>query len=272
MPATPPIRIISDVHFGDRASRITNLRGLGPLFAGAAELILNGDTLDTRPSYPAVSERLRAEVLAFARQAPAPVRLLTGNHDPDLSPQHWHELAGGQVLITHGDIAFEDIVPWGRDSPHARRLVAAARLAEPDASLPSLLSAHRRAAAAIPQQHQSEPNPWRYLRSFLRDTLWPPGRIPRILRAWAEHQGRMARLAAHHRPEVRFIIVGHTHRPGCWRLPGGMVIINTGSFCPPLGPQLVEVAPDHIALRRITLRRGEARPAVTLAEFALATA
>ncbi|MEY3774268.1 MAG: hypothetical protein RLZZ129_1048, partial [Verrucomicrobiota bacterium] len=234
MPATPPTRIISDVHFGDRASRITDLRGLGPLFAGAGELILNGDTLDTRPGYPAVAERLRAEVLDFAGQAPVPVRLLTGNHDPDISREHWHELAGGQVLVTHGDIAFEDIVPWGRDSPHARRLVATARLEAPDASLDSLLSAHRRAAAAIPQQHQSEPDPWSYLRSFLRDTIWPPGRIPRIFRAWAEHPGRMGRIAGQHLPAARFIIVGHTHRPGCWHLPGGIAVINTGSFCPPL--------------------------------------
>jgi predicted phosphodiesterase len=272
MPAPPLIRIISDLHYGDRSGRIKDLAGLGPLVPEAGELVLNGDTLDTRPGYETVAGRRRAEVLAFVGQCLVPVRLLTGNHDPDISPDHWHELAGGQVLVTHGDIAFEDIVPWGRDAALARQLVAAARRELPDASLASLLAAHRRAAATIPQQHQSEPHLGRYLRSFLRDTFWPPSRIPCILRAWAEHPGRMARLIRPERAAARFIIVGHTHRPGFWRLPGGLVVINTGSFCPPLGPRLVEVAPDHVSLRHIVLRRGEARPAGTLAEFALATA
>ena len=43
------IRIISDVHFADRGSRVRSLGQLRPLLEGATLLVLNGDTLDTRP-------------------------------------------------------------------------------------------------------------------------------------------------------------------------------------------------------------------------------
>lgn len=272
--ARPFTRILSDIHFGDRASNVRDLARLGPLLTGPDAVILNGDTLDTRPGpHPAITAATRETVLAFIHQSPAPITCLTGNHDPDLTTDHARDLAGGAVFVTHGDIAFDDIVPWGRDGDFARQLVTTERnrLTAPVA-LEDLLIAHRRAAVAIPQRHQAEPRSLRYLASYLADTVWPPTRIPRILRAWSEMPARISAVAALHRPAARFIINGHTHRAGIWRRPDGRVVINTGSYCPPSGCRLVDVAADHLAVRQVEQRGGEFRPGATVAEFALAAA
>jgi hypothetical protein len=67
--AAEVIRIFSDLHYGDRSSRITRLAALAPLAEGAAAVIVNGDSLDTRPGpHPAFTATCRAEVQAFFRQ------------------------------------------------------------------------------------------------------------------------------------------------------------------------------------------------------------
>src|SRR3954466_6212027 len=57
-------RIFSDVHFGDRASRVDRLAQLRPLLDGVDQLVLNGDTMDTRPGpRPQYTSACRAEWL-----------------------------------------------------------------------------------------------------------------------------------------------------------------------------------------------------------------
>lgn len=267
-------RIISDLHYGDRASRITRLSLLRPLFAGVDRLVLNGDTLDTRPSpTPARTLELTAEVRAFFPAEVPRVDLLTGNHDPDITAQHHVDLDRGAVFATHGDVVFEDLVPWGLDAKVARMLVAE-QLAALDrgaiATLEERLVAFRRAAAAIPQRHQSEPHGWRYLQHFLRDTVWPPTRSLRVLRAWRELPRRAESVVRRYRPNTQCIIVGHTHRPGYWTRENGLLIINTGSFCPPLGAWAVDLTESEIALRPIVRRGDEFHPGAVRRRFSLA--
>jgi predicted phosphodiesterase len=265
----PITRILSDLHYGEQASLVGSPRSLAPLLAGVSQLLLNGDTLDTRPGpFPAITQHLRGTLADFVRETPTV--FITGNHDPDISPVHLHELAGGRVLVTHGDIAFDNIVPWSRDAPLARQLVLRERARVGHAGLEHLLTAHRRAAFAIPTRDRAEGRGWTYWGGFLRDVLWPPLRAARILRAWAEMPVRIAAWALAHRPQARFIIVGHTHRPGIWRRPDGRVVINTGSFCRPLGRLLVDVTPDHVRVRQIATHGREFHPGDLLAEFALA--
>ena len=57
-----------------------------------------------------------------------------------------------------------------------------------------------------------------------------------------------------------------------WRLADGRVVINTGSFCRPLGRLVVDVAPDHLVVRRVTRRGRDYHPGDRVAEFALASA
>ncbi len=273
--AGPLTRILSDVHFGDRASRVDRLGQLRPLLDGVGRLVLNGDTLDTRPGpLPAHTAECHAAVRAFFPAEVAATNFLSGNHDPDFSDEHHLTLANGAVFVTHGDILFDDIVPWSADAPLIRRLIAAELRKIPVGQHPDLdqrLALFRRVAAAIPQRHQSERHGLKYAVRFFADIAWPPQRVLRILRAWRETPARAVALARRHRPTAKFIVNGHTHRPGLWPDAGGVTVINTGSYCPPLGGTCVDVTEHAVNVRRVELVRGEFRVGATIAEFPLAT-
>jgi len=270
------IRIFSDLHYGERSSRVRSLKQLAPLLDGVDTLILNGDTLDTRHGpYPEHTAAVVAEVKEFLGRATPKIIPLSGNHDPDFSALHALELANGRVLVTHGDTLFEDIVPWGRDAPDIRRQIAAGLAALTPAerdSFAAQAAIYRRVSAALPQRHQAERNLFKYVVSFIRDTFWPPTRFLHVLRAWREAPERAAALARQHWPEARFIILGHLHRPGIWQSRDGRVVINTGSFCPPFGACLVDLTPGRLVVRRIAARGGAFYPGRQVAEFALAEA
>lgn len=266
-------RIISDLHYGDRASRVKRLPMIAPLLDGPAQVVVNGDSLDTRlGEHPERTRALRDEVLGFfARESP-PATLLTGNHDNDISDHHALDLAAGAVFVTHGDVLYDEIVPWGRDVPLIRRLMAeewARRPAGQRDLLEHRLAVVRHVASRLPQRHQVEPNLWKYIRSYLADTMWPPDRALRILQTWREAPSRAAALAESHRPAARFVVLGHLHKPGVWTTPGGRVVINTGSFCPPLGGAVVDVHAERLVVRRFRETRGEFRTDETIADLAL---
>ncbi len=269
-------RIFSDLHYGDRASRIRSLAQLRPLLAGVDHLVLNGDTLDMRPGpSPAHTARCRDEVLAFFPTHTSHVTFLTGNHDADFSPHHALDLADGAVFATHGDIFYDDIVPWSQDAPAIRKKITAALAALPAAERP-LLSARfavwRQVAAEIPQRHQSERRWLRFAFYFIRDTVWPPDRMWRVIRTWRDAPNCAAAFARTHRPQAKAIITGHTHRPGVWRTSAGVTVINTGSFCRPLGCCIVDLADGRGIVRNMVERGGEFRLGAPLAEFSLADA
>lgn len=267
------IRIVSDVHFAERASRVRRLDQLAPLARGVSSLVFNGDTMDTRPGDDNQrTARLKAEVLAYFGSCGTPVTFLTGNHDPDLSGHHVLELAGGRVLVTHGDVLFESIVPWSNEAVVMRQKVIQALAALPgdgSSRLEGRLSAFRSAAASIRQRHQSEKDALRYALRLAGDTVWPPNRILKIMRAWREAPGRAATLAHKHRPRAQVIVIGHTHRPGVWRNANGVVVVNTGSFCRPLGAMAVEVGLAAVVVRKVSERAGAFHPGSRVAEIPL---
>ncbi len=270
---TPPIRIVSDLHYADRVSRIRALAQLSPLLEGSSGIVLNGDTLDTRSSkHPEHVERAKREVAEFFGSSPVPVTFLTGNHDPDISERHATEFADGKVLVTHGDVLFDDIVPWSRDAPVIRDRIIAALAALPEGQssrFEGRIRAFRSVARTIPQLHQSEPNPFRYVVRLAGETVWPPRRVFSILKSWQETPGKAAALAQNHSAGVRFILIGHTHRPGVWRTPSGVVVINTGSFCRPFGGLTAEVTPDRLRVRKVVFRGNAFHPGPKVADFSL---
>jgi predicted phosphodiesterase len=275
--ATELIRIFSDMHYGDRLSRVDRLAQIRPLLDGVTGVVLNGDTVDTRVGpNPQHTADCRAHVQAFVQDcAGLPITFLTGNHDPDFSPHHLLEQAGGRVLVTHGDILFDNIVPWSRDArTMARRIAAAYRDVAP-ADRPTLATRFaiwRRVAASIPQRHQSERDPLKYAVHLAADTVWPPWRFLRVIHAWRSAPELAAHFVRRHHPRAGFIVIGHTHRPGVHCMPDGIVAINTGSFCPPLGGYAVDLSEERLEVRRIDFVRGEFRPGGTVAKFPLARA
>ena len=267
-------RIFSDLHYGDRATRLRSLAQLNPILEGVDELILNGDTLDTRHGpHPQRTAQARADVEAYFGSCAPAVTHLTGNHDPDISGHHTLDLAGGQVFVTHGDIIFDDVVPWGRDAAYFRARITSGLHAldhHTRHQLAPRLAVYRAACLALPQRHQAEPNPFKYAAHLAADTVWPPLRSYRILRAWLDTPALAATVAAAHRPTARFMLIGHTHRPGVWRTPSGLTVINTGSLCRPFGACAVDLTAGQLLVRRLEERSGEFCLGATIAEFALA--
>jgi predicted phosphodiesterase len=267
------IRIVSDVHFAERSSRVSALDQLLPLLEGADLFVFNGDTLDTRPGGDVQrTARLRREVLGFFGSCGTPVVFLTGNHDPNLTQRHFMEIGDGRVLVTHGDVLFDTIVPWSGEAKLIRHKVLAALGALPadgSAGLEGVLGAFRAVEGAIPQRHQAESKALRYAISLARDTVWPPHRAFLMLKAWRQAPGRAAALAQSYRPRARCIVNGHTHRAGVWRTPSGVAVVNTGTFTWPFGAMTAEVSPGMVRVRRIESRRGGFHPGANVDEIPL---
>jgi predicted phosphodiesterase len=267
------IRILSDLHYGDRASRVRSLAALTPLFRGADRIVFNGDSLDTRiPPSSQRSPHLRRHFLEFVRQEVPGAVLLTGNHDADISDVHHLDLLGGIVFVTHGEILFEDLVPWSREQPEIselyRQQLAAVPAAERD-RLEARLDACKRACVQLRFVHDPQPRgPWRRTVQTAAK-FWPPRRTLAMIRAWRELPARVAAVVRCHRPRARFAIVGHTHLPGVWFRPD-VVVINTGSFCPPFGGYAVDVSPDQVVVRRVRQHGRLFRLGRVVASFALA--
>jgi predicted phosphodiesterase len=270
------IRIFSDLHYGDRASALTDLEQLSPLLDGPTEIMLNGDTLDTRqgPNPSATAEGRAVARDFFASRSP-PASWLTGNHDPDISDTHARELAGGEIFVTHGDILFEDLVPWGRDANVLKQRIAEELRRAPmnsQSPLTERFRAYRRAAATIPQRHQAEKDPLKYTLGFLADTIWPPTRILRVIRAWRETPLKADQFLDQNGLPAQILVMGHTHRLGAFRTPANRLLLNTGSVCPPGNAGVVDVHSDRVILRAIERRGGKFHPGRTLHEIALAGA
>ena len=271
--ASEVIRILSDLHYGDRASRVRRLAALRPLFAGADRVVFNGDSLETRagPADRRTPER-RREFLDFVRREVPRGVVLTGNHDADLSGLHSLDLLHGLVFVTHGEILFDDLVPWSNEQPEIgiryRRELAALAPAERE-NLESRLRAGKRACAQLRPFHEPLPlGPWRCTLHTVRK-FWPPRRTLAMFRAWRELPDLVAGVARRHRPRARFVVVGHTHLPGVWTRQG-VVVINTGSFCPPLGAYAVDVSAEQIVVRRVRRRQSRFHLGRVVAAFALA--
>lgn len=264
----PPVRlrILSDLHFAEPASRITDLHMIEPLLDGPDHLIFNGDSIDTRflatnPGMAAGRERFLEFIAPLGKR----LTLITGNHDPDISPHHHLELAGGRVLVTHGDVLFPSVAPWGWEAPHvlaARQRRLAEIAPREHGRLETQLEVSKHASYATrhlsPSALHRTTGPWArllHLASRVR-------RADQILAAWFRTPSLAATLAEHHRPSAEVIIIGHTHFPGRWRR-GRRTVINTGAFTPPFAPRVIDFVGDRIELRRVVRTGGVFRLGAT---------
>jgi len=266
-------RILSDLHYGDPASRVRSLAALEPLFAGADRIVFNGDSVETRRSpISSQTNEIRKEFLEFTRTAVPGCTVLTGNHDPNLSTLHHLELFGGLVFITHGEVLFDDLVPWSRELPQIREFFRLELAALPTAAreVPvERLAACKRACARLELSEDPHPrHPWGRLQRTLR-IFWPPHCTLAMIKAWRQLPNKAAAFARQCRPGVRFVLVGHTHRPGVW-IRSDVVVINTGSFRPPFGCYAVDVSVEEIVVRQVLHAGGCFALGRVVAAFALA--
>lgn len=273
------VRIVSDIHLGHRASVLEKPSDLRPLAEGADELIFNGDTLELKYGDMDTAHYNAAEQLArFTAEAAtwgAKIRLVTGNHDPRISSDHFLQLRDGEILVTHGDGLFKSIAPWSSTAKtllhFANQLGIDENATGSPADLDAYLQLHKRATILAHQQEGGyNPTLWGKLKIFLHQT-WPPTTPFKIVKCWLDVPGKAVSLASRFRLKPRFIVVGHTHFPGIWQR-GSQTIVNLGSYFPWPGARCIDIQNDTLVVRRIHKRQGQVRLGKAVARFDLAPA
>jgi len=245
--------ILSDLHLG-RPGGARSAESLRPLWSEAGHLVLNGDVAEIHhPRHRAAAARETLWLLERCEADGVDVTILSGNHDPFISDHRHLDLAGGQVLVTHGDVFHPAVAPW---SPKARRMrdvndeALSALHPETRHTLEARLAASQLAGHAewADMEHQSA-------HSNLASMLLRPWSFAQVIAYWRAFPALAAAFARDHRPRATFVVTGHTHRAGAWTLDG-RTVLNTGAFGRFLRPHGVIIASDSIQLRPIVLRSG----------------
>ncbi len=257
--AGPRLRVFSDLHFRDPRGELHDLAHFAPLLGDADRIVFNGDSIDTQ--VPSMA-RHAGELLDFARRSGREIDWLSGNHDPDFADRAELLLADERVWVTHGDVFFDAIAPWSHHAAELRRRIAelsAGLPAEELARIDTRLRINRRASLALPEPERLF-EPGLHMRLYrVFHAVFPPRRLVSMLHTWSTTPRVVAALAREQRSRARVVILGHTHYPGVWRVPGRngqptITVINTGSFTRPFGALFVELAGER--LRVIKVRRG----------------
>ena len=227
-----PVRVVSDLHLGHRISRIREVSTLRPLLEGAGTVIFNGDTWqEMAVSFEKRSAGMLRDLQDLCADLGCDAVFLPGNHDPGWSGKGWVELAGGKIVVTHGDGILFDGSPWKREILGGRAMVEEAWAKHPGAWKDA--EARLRVAREIARRLPSRSHPaGRSLPQRAWDAVVPPRRGVEMVMAWLGQGGEGGKFCDRYFPEAEILVIGHFHWHGCWKA-GGRVIINTGSFLPP---------------------------------------
>ena len=153
---------------------------------------------------------------------------LSGNHDPGWPGPGWLELAGGRIVVMHGDALLFDGSPWKREI-----LVAGERVLELWRQRPTAgtdVEERLRLARDVARTLCSVEYPLG--RHFLQrawDAMVPPRRAVKMLEAWFTQGAAGARFCDRYFPKAEALVIGHFHWQGRW-IKDRRLVINTGSF------------------------------------------
>ncbi len=227
-----PVRILSDLHLGHKICRIDQVSALRPLIAGAGTVIFNGDTWqELATPFLERSTVMLEELKSLCREEGAEAVFLPGNHDPGWSGPGWVELAGGRIVVTHGDALLRGSSPWKREI-----LTCGQRVTELWDKFPGAAgdAADRHSVAReIARELCSVEYPSG--RSFIQrawDAVLPPRRAVTMIESWLTQGSAGAKFCADYFPKAEILLIGHFHWDGSW-LRDGRRVINLGSFTSP---------------------------------------
>ena len=248
------IVILSDLHLGRSRHSAGSAEMLRPLWQGAAQLILNGDTAEVHHKKEwSQAARQVLRLFDMCEEDGTHLTFISGNHDPFLSDTRALSLMGGQVFVTHGDAFHPAIAPWSPRAAHMRRVFTKA-LATIDPESRGSLEDHLEAS-----QHASHAE-WQVLadddyRLGLLAMLVHPFTFAASMRWWHLYPRLAAAFAARHAPHARFIVTGHTHFSSVYNI-NGRTIINTGGFGTYRKPRAVIIENGELRVHKI-VRRGD---------------
>ncbi len=255
--------ILSDLHLGSRASSAAErLDDIARVAQSFDRVIFNGDTLDRCYSDPNADESARfiGAVKSRCGGRHSPPILLSGNHDPAATTEHFVYDETSQTLIFHGDTLADCTHP----TKHEEQQIMA-RLRERWGELGGrptdfeTLHRHYREIQLkwlpIVNPYKKSKTIWQYARSL----LYPPRRPLDIVNYW-RHAPRLALKVARGFPKpFKRVVFGHSHRCGHWKIDG-VELFNTGSFMPFSRPTVIMLDGDALRYMPLdTLVRSRAR-------------
>jgi predicted phosphodiesterase len=234
-----PVRILSDLHLGHKVSRIRRVSALRPLIAGAGTVVFNGDTWqELAPPFRERSADMLEELQTLCTEEGAKVIFLSGNHDPGWPGPGWIELAGGRIIVTHGDALLFAGSPWKREILGARERIVELWKQHPAAG--SDAEERLRLARDIARDLRSvEHSAGRTFLQRAWDAALPPQRALRMLESWFTQGAAGTQFCERYFPNAEVLVIGHFHWHGSWQAKRRR-IINTGSFMAPGRAQWVE--------------------------------
>ena len=245
-----PVRIFSDLHLGHKASRITEVESLRPLFKGAGTVVFNGDTWEELAApWRENSAAMLADLRRICEEEGSDAVFLRGNHDPGWEGPAWIALAGGRIVITHGDALLRESSPWKREILTSAELVEEIWKSFPGAET----DVEKRFAVAreIALRLRSVRHPaGRSMFSRFTDAVSPPQRALRMLDAWAHLCKYGDEFCETYFPQAEILVTGHFHRTAL-RSMGRRTIVNTGSFVTPARSLCAEWDGDQFSVRSI---------------------
>ncbi len=252
------ILILSDLHLGSRASKAAaNLDGIARVAAGFDRVILNGDTLDRCYGDPSGDERATRfieDVRERCASRNGPPELLTGNHDPAISDAHWVYHEASATLIFHGDCVLDCTHPTKKDD-QAMMARLRARWDELGGRPEDFSTLHQN-YRQVQRQFLPIINPYKKPKTALQyamSLIFPPRRPFDILHYWMKAPERALKLARAFKQPLKAVVVGHTHKPGHWKIDG-VDVYNTGSSMPLSGAFAFCIdneRVEHIRLERL---------------------
>ncbi|MEO7933922.1 MAG: hypothetical protein ABIT76_12260 [Chthoniobacterales bacterium] len=265
--------VLSDLHIGHQASAVQNVDVLTPLLVPGRTLIFNGDTFEMRRAVDREKAvKFVADLKSILRDAGVSAVFINGNHDPVISEVNHLECHETAVLITHGDVLFHNVAPWSLNEKlyrqaHAKELALLSD--EQKNRLDFRLAALRRATTSYDITHPvAKPGLAGSVVHFL-ETTWPPWRPLSIIQSWMEVPSRAEKFAKTYRPEMRTILIGHSHFAGIWER-NGLRIINTGAAMTGFRPRAVRFEDHRISVERLVWSGGKLHLSSILASFDLA--
>lgn len=243
--------ILSDTHLAGNGQGAGSADALRPLWEGADELILNGDTAElSHPTQRGAAARQIMRIQDLCEEDGVRLSFLSGNHDPLITDRRFLRLCSGEVFFTHGDMLHPAISPWTSYAKELREMHQDA-LSQLDLMDRAQLDQQAMAAA-----HASNLK-WDHLAEHEMPALGPIAdkfdkarKVAKVLWFWHRLPKLAARFAQRYAPEARFFIFGHIHRAGVWQF-GHQTIINTGAYHCPRRPHAVVLNDQTLTMHRV---------------------
>lgn len=227
-----PIRILSDLHLGHKLSRIESVSALRPLIAGAGTVVFNGDTWqELAGPFRVRSAAMLEELKLLCAAEEVDTVFLSGNHDPGWPGPGWVELAGGRIVITHGDALMFAGSPWKREILVSGKRVRELWRKHPDAGHDVTARIHLAREIAWELCSVEYPLGRRFIQRVW-DAVVPPQRALKMLESWFTQAAAGARFCEQYFPKAEVLVIGHFHHHGYWTT-NKRLVIDTGSFASP---------------------------------------